>query len=154
MSIFVKKKKGNLTPLGFSGGRVSRLSRTLEKKKRILAAFLDKKINGYSAAQKKTGLLLFCIFFSSLSIYQLEHSFHGLLFSSPPPGILHIGSSFPGGRSPSLTASGSFQYQKNKIGLDSLRIQDSTALKDVLLINPLLTKIPLQPEYSYPPQIK
>jgi hypothetical protein len=154
MPIFIKKKKGNLTPLGFAGKRVSGLTRILEKQKSAIASRLNKRINRYSHIQKKTGLVLFCVFFGSLFVYQLGRSFNSHLFTGLTPVITHLRSSSTDPKEFTLSDSLLSKAKRTRQWLDSLQSHDSAAFKVILLSKPLLLKTIRQTESLYPPQTK
>jgi hypothetical protein len=63
MSIFFKKKKGNLESNGF-----------LKRKQTKIADWLNSRINSCSSLQKKIGLFTFCLLFGALCFYMLTQS--------------------------------------------------------------------------------
>src|SRR5258707_2210803 len=72
MSLFYKKKKGNLEENGFSGKPVNHFKEFIENRKQKVAGWLSQKANGYSPFQKKIGLVVFCVLFGSMCFYILS----------------------------------------------------------------------------------
>jgi len=84
MSIFLKKKKGNLESIGF-----------LKNKQVKIAGWLNRKINGCSSFQKKVGLFTFCLLSGICCFLMLRES----VFSHPSKNrlliITHLRSGMP-----------------------------------------------------------
>jgi hypothetical protein len=138
MAIFIKKKKSNLEEQGFSNKPINRVAETIERKKMEAAAWLGKKTEEYSIGRKKAGLIIFCIFFSCLGIYQLASTIRGHSFNSRSLVITHLKS---GVHEPVTSPIADSVFQKaeqTRIWLDSLRRHDTLRFKAILLARPFL----------------
>ncbi|HSZ34317.1 MAG TPA: hypothetical protein VK772_13460 [Puia sp.] len=138
MSIFIKKKKGNLEEQGFRNKPVSRFAETIEKKKMKASAWLGKKIERYSFGRKKTGLIIFCIFFGGLSFYQLASSLGSHSFNSRSLVITHLRSGVHEPPISPIADSVIHKVEKIRLWIDSLLSHDTIKLKAILLARPFL----------------
>ena len=138
MSIFIKKKKGNLEENGYSGKPPDYFREVVGKRKIKIAGWLNQKTEGYSSFQKKTALVIFCILFGVMSLYILAGSVHGHNFNTRSLIITHIRSGMPPFPAPTITDSVFRQAEKTKYWLDSLRVNDTMKFKAILLSKPYL----------------
>lgn len=137
MSIFLKKKKGNLKENGFSGEPDKYFKVALEKRKVKLAGWLSRKTSRYSPLQKKIGLIIFCILFGSLSFLILARSVYDRGYKSHFLILHHLRSGMSPAH-PHISDSAFVQIERAKHFLDSLRNNDTLKFRVILLNRPAL----------------
>src|SRR5580692_117514 len=103
MSIFFKKKRGNLEENGFSGKPPDYFKEVARRRKIKIAGWLNQKTEGYSPFQKKIALFIFCILFGGMSLYILAGSIHGHNFNTRSLIPNHIRSGMPPSRSKTIS---------------------------------------------------
>ena len=138
MSLYFKKKRGNLEENGFSNKPADYFREAIEKKKIKLADWLNHKTGAYSPIQKKAALIIFCIFFGGLSFYILTGSIHSHNFNTRALIITHLKSGMPPSRTQVISDTIFRQAQRTKRFLDSLRTNDTAKFKAILLAKPYL----------------
>jgi hypothetical protein len=138
MTLFIKKKKENLQEQGFSKKVANRFSEAVEKKKLTIAGWLGRKTERYSSAQKRTGLIVFCLVFSFLFILLLGNSIHGHHFNYRSIVVTHLRSGVHDPLSPPLTDSVFRKVEQMREWLDSLKENDTPRFKAILLSKPYL----------------
>ena len=137
MTIFIKKKKGNLEERGFKKS-TNRLGESIEKKKIAIAAWLSKKTEKYSMATKRTGLIIFCSVFALLFILLLGSSMTGHRFGNRSLVVTHLRSGVHDPLRVPISDSVFEKAEKIRVWLDSLRSHDTLKLKAILLAKPYL----------------
>jgi hypothetical protein len=137
MSLFIKKKKGNLKDNGFSNKASGRFQEAIEKSKIKVAGWLNQKTNAYSPAQKKVGLIIFCILFGSFCFAMLAGSIRARSIKSHFLIVTHL---IPGVQAvhPLISDSLFIRIEKAVHFLDSLRNNDSPKFKAIILNRPTL----------------
>ncbi len=154
MPLFFKKKKGNLQTNGFTGYGSNYFMEAIERKKKKLAGWLNRKTAGYSPFQNKFMLAIVCILFGVSSLYILCSHIRGHSLARPAVILQHIRSGMP--VRPSLPVSDSLfkQAEKTKEWLDSVRRNDTLKFKTILLYNPALPDNLQLIEHIYQSQIR
>ncbi len=138
MSIFIKKKKGNLEEQGFKKEQDSRLNEWIEKQKTAIAAWLGKKTETYSASTKRVALIIFCSVFALLFILLLGSSIRGHRFGNRSLVVTHLRSGVHDPFFVPIADSVFEKAEKTRSWLDSLRSHDTLKFKAILLARPFL----------------
>src|SRR5580704_13300721 len=99
MSIFFRRKIGNLEENGFTGKPPDYFKEVAGRSKIKIAGWLNQKTEGYSPFQKKIALVIFCILFGGMSFYILGRSIHPHNFNTRSLILNHIRSGMPPSRS-------------------------------------------------------
>jgi hypothetical protein len=136
MSIFFKKKKGNLEENGFSNKSTAYFKSAVESGKLKIAGWLDQKTSGYSPGHKKAGLIIFCAVFGGLCFYLLTGSIRNRNADIRRLVITRIPGYLQPGHSGAITDSVYHHIEKTKLFLDSLRKNDTLKYKAILLARP------------------
>lgn len=153
MSLF-KRKKQNLEENGFASKPKDYFREVIENRKVKAATWLQEKTAGYSPVQKKTALIIFCILFGGLSFYILAGSIHSHHLNNQDLIIDHLHS---GMRPPTIHTIPDSLYQKVervKEWLDSIRRNDPSRFKVILLSKPFLLNNLQLIESIHQPQMK
>ncbi len=136
MSLFIKKKKGNVEVNGFSTA--------IENRKLKIAGWLNRKTTGWSPVVLKTALVVFFILFGGFCFYILSQSVRRRDIRSHIIVLNHLRSGVQPAHYPPVSDSVFRNAMRTKQWLDSLRHKDSIRLKAILLAKPwLLTNLQL-----------
>lgn len=137
MPLFNKKKR-NLEENGFSGKLPGYFKKSIEDRIMKITGWLNQKTGGYSPVKKKASLIIFCILFGGLSFYILAGSMRGRGFNNRNLIITHLHSGV--NLTPSFPVSDSVFQRVVRLQkwLDSLRQNDTSKFKAILLAKPFL----------------